>query len=350
MATVPESSPQPVAYDVPSWFLGDCPWLDDAPPVSSSARVIIDNDFAGDPDDLFQLVQHLLSPTVEITLIVSSHLRVEGDGVLATSAADGARVVKDVFARMGLDSTDRLTTGAEESFADDGAPRHSAAVDRIVAEALRDDPRPLFYVAGGGLTDLASAYLLRPEIAGRLVLVWIGGFEHEPVPWLEEPTSPAEEYNLSIDVRAAQVVFDAPDLEIWQVPRSTYGTCLMSDAEMRVRVRAAGPLGRYLYDEIRTEMLRHATAERPPAETYVLGDSPLVLLTALRNYWGRDASSSQYVRRPKPALSDGGRYVDRPGSAPMRVYTQVDVRTMHEDFYAKLELFETWSSRRAGKA
>jgi purine nucleosidase len=37
-------------------------------------RVIIDNDFSGDPDDLFALVHHVLSPSVEIPLIIASHL------------------------------------------------------------------------------------------------------------------------------------------------------------------------------------------------------------------------------------------------------------------------------------
>lgn len=339
MATVP---PVLTSHDVPSWRLGEHPWLGDAPPAPAAARVIVDNDFAGDPDDLFQLVHHVLSPSVEIPLVVSSHLRHDHDGASATSAADGTRVVADLFARMGLTSTDVVVAGAEESLPDHATPRLSEATERIVAEALRDDPRPLFYAAGGGLTDLASAYLAHPEIAGRLVVVWIGGFEHTPVPWLGTPGSVDEEYNLSIDVRAAQVVFDAPCLELWQVPRSTYATCVMSDAELRTRVRAAGPLGRHLDDELRAEMARHANPSRPPTEAYVLGDSPLVLLTALHTYWSGDASSCRFVRRAKPGLTRAGRYVECPVGTPMREYTGVDVRLMHEDLVAKLSLFEAW--------
>jgi hypothetical protein len=33
-------------------------------------RVIIDNDFSGDPDDLFQLAHHVLSLSVHIPLVV----------------------------------------------------------------------------------------------------------------------------------------------------------------------------------------------------------------------------------------------------------------------------------------
>jgi hypothetical protein len=38
-------------------------------------RIITDNDYAGDPDGLMQLAHHLLSPSVEIRGIISSHLR-----------------------------------------------------------------------------------------------------------------------------------------------------------------------------------------------------------------------------------------------------------------------------------
>ncbi|WP_163275171.1 nucleoside hydrolase [Cellulomonas iranensis] len=328
------------ARGLPRWRLGEHPWLADAPPVPPRARVIVDNDFAGDPDDLFQLVHHVLSPAVEIPLVVSSHLRRDAPGP-ATTAADGLRVVEDLCARLGLDAADRLVAGAEEPLVDVRTPRISAAVDAIVAEALRDDPRPLFYAAGGGLTDLASAYLRHPEIAHRLVVVWIGGFEHEPLPWLDASAPVTAEYNLSTDVAAAQVVFDAPDLEVWQVPRSTYRTCVMSDAEMRVRVRGAGALGRHLYDEVRAEMVKHEHL-RPQAEAYVLGDSPLVLLTALADFWEAGPSSCEHVVVPKPALRDDGRYAPRPDAAPMRVYGRVDVRLMHEDLHAKLVLFERW--------
>ena len=40
-------------------------------------RVIIDNDFGGDPDGLFQLAHHLLSPSVEICGIIGSPLTPE---------------------------------------------------------------------------------------------------------------------------------------------------------------------------------------------------------------------------------------------------------------------------------
>src|SRR5699024_12442789 len=42
--------------DGKSWALGSAPWQDPPTPTTARARVIVDNDFSGDPDDLYQLV------------------------------------------------------------------------------------------------------------------------------------------------------------------------------------------------------------------------------------------------------------------------------------------------------
>ena len=52
------------------------------------ARIIIDNDFAGDPDGLFQLAHYLLCPSVKIPLIIGSHLPVQFGGL--KSASEGS--------------------------------------------------------------------------------------------------------------------------------------------------------------------------------------------------------------------------------------------------------------------
>ena len=61
------------------------------PPAGPRFRVISDNDYAGDPDGLFQLAHHLLSPSVEMRAVIGSHLAV-GDPFdpSGASAANGA--------------------------------------------------------------------------------------------------------------------------------------------------------------------------------------------------------------------------------------------------------------------
>lgn len=326
------------------WRLGETPWRQGKFP-SPRARVIIDNDFSGDPDDLYQIVHHLLSPSVEIRAVIGSHLRPDdpfdpGEG----SAANATKIVHDVFARMGLQSTELIFEGAARAIPDTATPVDSPAARAIIAEALRTDVNtPLYVAVGGGLTDLASALLLEPSIASRITLVWIGGSEHDGLAFPPPDGMPVE-YNLLIDIAAGQVVFGCHELEIWQVPRNVYRQCLVSDVELRRRVAALGPLGQYLFDEVQLVMDRTVDEGRGPAETYALGDSPLVLLTALQSVFEADTTSSFHVERPTPQLTAEGAYRPVRGSRQMRIYTQVDVRLMFEDMFLKLDEFCRWQA------
>lgn len=331
-------------YTTKHWTLGTTPWQALPTPAGTRARVIIDNDFSGDPDDLYQLVHHLLSPTVDIRAVIGSRLR-EGDGFDPgpDSATNATAVAHDVFARMGLDPAGLIVEGSNRPLADRTSPQPSAAVDAIIAEALREDDSPLFYVAGAGMTDLASAVLTQPRIAERMTVVWIGGNEHEGLA-SPPPNAMPIEYNLLIDVTAGQVVFNDSELPIWQVPRNVYRQCLVTDAELRIRVAATGDVGRYLYEETIAVTARAAEHGLGPAETYALGDSPLVLLTALQSLFEPDSSSSHHQVMPTPAIEADGSYSARPEARPMRVYTQVDTRLMFEDMYLKLQEFDAWLS------
>ncbi|MEP7319669.1 MAG: hypothetical protein ABI921_13035 [Panacibacter sp.] len=74
--------------------------------VKPRMRIIIDNDFGGDPDGLFELVQHLLSPSVDIRAIIGSHLRA-GDGFDPSkeTAANAKMKIEEVLSIMNLGKT-----------------------------------------------------------------------------------------------------------------------------------------------------------------------------------------------------------------------------------------------------
>jgi purine nucleosidase len=301
-------------------------------------RVIIDNDFSGDPDDLFQLAHHVLSPSVEIPFVIGSHLA-PGDFFDPSDrqAENAADIARELLGLLG--SSIPVLAGSNAGLADPREARPSAASDAIVREAMRDDTDlPLFLALGAGLTELASALLTEPRIADRLTAVWIGGPEHEGI-GLPFPLEGRVEYNLAIDIPAAQTVFNDFDVPIWQVPRNTYRQALVSTTELDMRVRPHGPLGRRLADSIATLT---ATAEEHGllmGETYALGDQPLVLLTALHSSFEADPSSSDYVTVRTPRMTEAGWYEARPDGRPLRVYSRLDTRLMFEDMYLKLERF-----------
>lgn len=331
-----------------TWRLGEAPWIG-REPRPARARVIVDNDFAGDPDDLYQLVHHLLSPSVEIPLVICSHLR-EGDPFCPKpdSAEAAEDIVRELFDVMRLADSGEIVRGSGLPLATRTEPRPSAAAEAIVREAMREDTDlPLYAVFGGGLTELASAWMMEPRIAQRMTVIWIGGPEYEGLGWA--PPGEAEtEYNLAIDVLAGQVVFNDSDLVLWQVPRNMYRQCLVSEAELRCRVRATGALGVYLYDALDRVRVGFSEYSGGSGETYALGDSPLVLLTVLQTFFQPDTASSDFVIRPCPRLDEHGAAQPSVDGRPVRVYTRLDVRLMFEDMFTKIAEFDVWLSAQAG--
>jgi purine nucleosidase len=306
-----------------------------APLVTPRSRVIIDNDFSGDPDDLFQTAHHLLCPSVEIPIIIGSHLSV-GDpwDPSTTQASNAVAKANELLGVMGLTGRVSVLTGSETGLVNVIAPQRTAAAEAIIAEAMRDDKRPLYYAAGAGLTDLASAWLLEPRIAEKLTLVWIGGPEYPDLAF-PPPGSKGAEYNLHIDITAGQVIFNHSTIPIWQVPRNVYRQMLFTQAEMQTQIRPHGALGAYLTDSIERVMRWTGEVGFNIGETYALGDSPLVTLTALQSSFEADPSSSNYVMRAAPNLDAAGQYVDNPTGRPIRVYTQIDTRLTFGDMIAK---------------
>lgn len=307
--------------------------------IQPRMRVIIDNDFAGDPDGLFQLVQHVLSPSVEIRGIIGSHLK-PGDVFDSSdqTATNAVKNVNELLDLMNLKGKYNVYQGSNFGLKDANTPYKSAGAQLIIDEAMRTDVNtPLYVVAGGGLTEIASAYLLEPRIADKIILIWIGGTEYPDLA-LSPPGYTTLEYNTGIDLTAAQVVFNKSNIPLWQVPRNAYRQTLMSYTELLTKVKTQGKLGKYLFDKI------NYIFNIIPAETYIMGDSPLVLLTALQSIFEPDTSSSFYVVKQAPIINEKGIYeVNRDGRS-IRVYTHLDNRLMFDDLYAKLSLFSQSST------
>jgi purine nucleosidase len=305
--------------------------------VSPRMRVLIDNDYSGDPDGLVQLAHHLLSPSVEIPAIIGSHLR-PGDPfdpseITATNACARAAEVVEALGQTGRRT---IVEGSNVGLASRTEPIRSAGALAIVAEAMRDDTTlPLYFAAGAGLTELASAWLIEPRIADRLTLVWIGGLE-DPAVAVAPPGASAVEYNLNIDPIAASVIFNDSDIPIWQVSRAAYRQTLLSTAEIESQVRPQSAVGELLATSIARIGEMGEQYGFSLGETYIMGDSPLILLTALQSAFEADPSSSEWIERPAPTVNPDGSQSFGGTGRPIRVYTRLDTRLMFGDFFAKL--------------
>lgn len=307
--------------------------------ITPRMRIIVDNDFSGDPDGLFQLAHLLLSPSVDIRAIIGSHLRV-GDGFdnSATQADNAAKKARELLQVMAIRKPIPVIAGSNTGMINDTTPVQSEAVTFIINEALRTDTQlPLYVLCGAGLTELASAVLKSPQIAEKLTLIWIGGPEYADLA-LPPPNYSALEYNLNIDPSAARVIFNRTRLPIWQVPRNAYRQALLPYSLLLTKVKPAGKIGAYLCTTLEELMTRLQRYKLAIGETYILGDSPLVLLTALQSSFEADPSSSAYTLKLAPKINLQGGYDYNPSGRPIRVYTQLDISLMLADFFAKLEL------------
>ena len=307
--------------------------------ITPRMRVIVDNDFSGDPDGLFQLAHLLLSPSVEIRAIIGSHLKV-GDGFdnSTTQADNAARKARELLQLMVIKTAIPVIAGSNKAMPNDSTPVNSEAVNVIIKEALRTDTKlPLYVLCGAGLTEIASAALMNPQIAGKLTLVWIGGSEYSDLA-LPPPNYSNPEYNLNIDIAAARVIFNKTTVPIWQVPRNAYRQALLPYAQLLVQVKPQGKVGAYLCDVLESLMTRLTQYKLNSGETYILGDSPLVLLTALQSSFEADPSSSEYAIKLAPRINQFGAYEYSSAGRPIRVYTRLDINLMFTDFFAKLAL------------
>jgi inosine-uridine nucleoside N-ribohydrolase len=306
--------------------------------VTPRMRVIVDNDFSGDPDGLFQLTHILLSPSVEIRAIIGSHLKA-GDGFdnSKTQAQNAAKKASELLQVMNIKTSIPVIAGSDTAMLNDSTPVKSEGVNFIIKEALRTDTNlPLYILCGAGLTEIASALLTAPQIAGKLTLIWIGGPEYNDIA-LPPPGYSNPEYNLNIDIAAARVVFNHSSIPLWQVPRNTYRQALLSYSQLLLKVRPHGKVGNYLSDILENLMIR-INRYVNVGETYILGDSPLVLLTALQSSFEADPSSSEYMIKMAPVINKQGAYEFNHKGRNIRIYSRLDVDLMFSDFFAKLEL------------
>ena len=205
-------------------------------PDEKKIRVIIDTDAACEADDPFAIVQALLSPKLIVKGILAEHFN-EKDSV--RKSYDEIMTILDA---MNLKTP--VFMGEEEPVDRTGWPGSvSAAVEFIISEALKDDPKPLYILCQGAVTNLAVALHRKPGIRDRLKIIWIGthGADEKPAPF--------REFNAGNDVAAANYVLES-GADIWLVPSDVYTTVTVGLAELKLKVLPCGRIGRHLYENM----------------------------------------------------------------------------------------------------
>lgn len=290
-------------------------------PPEKIVRLITDTDAKNEADDQFAVVQALLSPKLDNVGLIAAHF---GTDRVADAMEASYKELECVVEKMGFPAKGLLFRGAPHALPDKNTPVPSEGAELIIREAMKDDPRRLFVIFLGPLTDLASAYLMEPRIAGRLTAIWIGGGVYP---------SGSPEFNLGNDIHAANVVFGSA-VELWQVPKNVYEMMPVSLAELEARVRPQGEIGRYLFDQLVEHLQEDAPRKSAfrTGESWVLGDSPAVGLILYEQRF-------EFDWKPAPLITSEHAYVHTGLNRPIRVYKSIDSRLILEDLYAKLQLF-----------
>ncbi len=116
-------------------------------------------------------------------------------------------------------------------------PYSSEAVNDLIKRAMNADD-PLYVVAIGALTNIASAILIEPKIIEKIVVVWLGG---TALHWPD-----AVEFNLAGDVLAARLVLDC-GVPLILLPCAGVTTHLRTTvSEIEKYVQGQGAIGDYL--------------------------------------------------------------------------------------------------------
>ena len=95
---------------------------------------------------------------------------------------------------------DNVYKGSDKFLTDEKTPVVSPAAEHLAKIAMDyNSDNPLYVVAIGAITNIASAILINPKIINNIVVVWLGG---TAMHWHD-----TREFNLIQDVAAARIIF-----------------------------------------------------------------------------------------------------------------------------------------------
>lgn len=216
-----------------------------APPAGEApVSMVLDTDTYNEIDDQYAVVYSLFS---------EDRLRVEALYAApfynSRSAGPGDGMEKSyeeilrLLDRMGRTADGFVFRGSTSYLPDASTPVESAAAADLMQRARASREGPLYVVAIGAITNVASALLMAPDIIEKIVVVWLGGNPHY---W---PTT--AEFNLQQDVPAASVILDS-GVPFVHVPcRNVAEHVRTTLPEVERWVKGRGAIGDYLYEIFR---------------------------------------------------------------------------------------------------
>lgn len=131
--------------------------------------------------------------------------------------------------------------GSTEYLPDENTPVVSPAAEHLCNLAMNySSESPLYIIAIGAITNVASAILMNPQIIDKIVIIWLGGHA------LNWPHN--KEFNLKQDISAARVVFGC-GAPLVQFPcQGVVSAFTVSEAELLYWLKGKNKLCDYLVE------------------------------------------------------------------------------------------------------
>jgi len=252
--------------------------------------VVLDTDAYNEIDDQFAIAYMLKSPEkLNVKALYAAPFKNEKSSNPEEGMEKSYDEIKMLLSLMNREDLSSIVyRGSEMYLPSETDPVRSPAAEHLAALAMSyTSEAPLYVVAIGAVTNVASALLLNPEIRDRIVLVWLGGNAHH---W-----SWNVEFNLTQDIAAARIVFGC-GVALVQLPcAGVVSSFTVSGPELKTFFAGKNALCDYLSENTINEATAYAGDS---AWTRVIWD-----VTAIAWLLDGDFLQDQIVSAPIPEYS-----------------------------------------------
>lgn len=281
--------------------------------------VVLDTDTYNEIDDQFAL-SYMLACKEKLcckAIYAAPFSNMHSDG-----PADGMeKSYQEILHLLNLlereDLKDFVYRGSTRYLPDENTPVDSPAAEHLCRLAMQySSEKPLYVVAIGAITNIASAILMQPQIIERIVVVWLGGHA------LHWPHT--KEFNLFQDVAAARIIFGC-GVPLVQIP--CMGVCssfTISEAELLYWLKGKNKLCDYL--------VQHTVDE----VTYAVGKPwSRVIWDVTAVAWLTGDFTESYIL-PSAIPEYDFHYGINPSRHPMRYVYHIERDALVQDLFSKL--------------
>ncbi|MFC2123447.1 nucleoside hydrolase [Bacteroidota bacterium] len=288
-------------------------------PPSGKMKMVFDTDTWNEIDDQFALIYAILSEEqVNLQAVYAAPFKNKRSKSAGEGMAKSYQEIIRILKMFNKDPKGFAFEGSPEFLVNlDNPPRSPAALDLIQKAMKTPVGEPLYVVAVGAITNVASAILIEPRIIERIVVVWLGGHAHH---WPD-----TKEFNLWQDANAANVIFGSGVPVVQFAVMGGISHLTTTSAEIDLYVKDKGKLGSYL-DEIFDEYVKgHARSK-------VLWDMSAIGYVI-------DPSWTPSYLTASPHVAENGEYTFNKHRHQIRYVYYINRDKLFGDFFKKLETY-----------